>query len=918
MNFQRRTFVVKSQDRTSGTTTDFLYKLPMQLRDVVHVNLQHAIVENGVFNVTSENNKFVLNQLKNNPLTDSSGSGSGGDAYTDFAFKGNAVKIIVDGDGNTQLFGLGKGGNALLTAEIPTYPSPILWSAIQPNNIPFSETGNISELKCIGYTDTTNGGLGTIIVGGDLMRSGLPSQLLRSIDGGVTFDYVPIGIGMPANSVNAIGWGLANSVPTWFMVGEDGTSGVKNKFEIDGTNDTLTLTLNSTPTTAVIPHDVYSKSALVDAVNVAIASALAGTPTASGKLTLTSNPYFNFEYTNPSTFSHISNTADEKLVGSVTLPANGSANAVFTWNYRMTRGDSGSNQAYRWFIRRMDGTLVSNSGFLTSSGSPVPVDYIESNSISFGDFQYNGGEVLQLWFQPVYGGSYAKNVGFKISLQQQDSGTAYFMNTSTDTSVIATLIAGNPLGTMLGVLTDVEFTTIGAPAQEKLTPNVASTYPLWTSIDDGLTWNPLLVEKSVDSDSSYDFGGFSMNINADNKIILGTDEGLLIADLDTYTTKWSVIDKDSSGTFLGTITAMDYAVGSPSATFVFGNSAGTIYQIKSTDTAEIGATFPTPTKLTSLVENPNGNVGVPSQVKLIKFTGILDNVYPTWIMGGSSLCYSTSTTNDITQITLVPFNSSTNASNFPELEPINGLEYDVATKTCIIVGTPIGEYTCSNYTNTKDLTNWIVEKEYLSNKLIQIPVGYYNDTYLTSTLQTLLNDNVVPDGGAFYVELLSNGKIVITNTSVSNWAIRFSNGNIQYTGTAFLLGFLDLDRYYAPLEFDTGLSSSFIQSDMDGGLNLSSYEYVCIQSDKFGNDMMTNKGTAFWWFVPNVSNGVNSTSIVYENTRNPTLEYLRIPRDIEQFDIRVIDQNGKIIQVADQKNVTIVIEFYLKTTCYPR
>jgi hypothetical protein len=120
------------------------------------------------------------------------------------------------------------------------------------------------------------------------------------------------------------------------------------------------------------------------------------------------------------------------------------------------------------------------------------------------------------------------------------------------------------------------------------------------------------------------------------------------------------------------------------------------------------------------------------------------------------------------------------------------------------------------------------------------------------------------------------------------------------------------------LEFDTGLSSSFIQSDMDGGLNLSSYEYVCIQSDKFGNDMMTNKGTAFWWFVPNVSNGVNSTSIVYENTRNPTLEYLRIPRDIEQFDIRVIDQNGKIIQVADQKNVTIVIEFYLKTTCYPR
>lgn len=62
-NFQRTTLLINSKYRVnpSGTTsTNFIYRFPQKVNNVVHINLLQAVIENGVYNITNLNDTFVL------------------------------------------------------------------------------------------------------------------------------------------------------------------------------------------------------------------------------------------------------------------------------------------------------------------------------------------------------------------------------------------------------------------------------------------------------------------------------------------------------------------------------------------------------------------------------------------------------------------------------------------------------------------------------------------------------------------------------------------------------------------------------------------------------------------------------------------------------------------------------------------
>lgn len=960
---------MNSRDRATGSATNFLYRLPNQMRDVVHVNLLHCIVENGVFNVDDTNNKFMLNQESNNLVNDL----GVGEVPVDFPYLGNQLLAYSNGGSAPVYYGVGKGGNALMWCE-PTLqvdtPISLDWEVKQPLNAQIwnNNIGNPTELMCIASDQT-----GTIVVGGNnLVSQGYGTNFAISLDasaGGLdsTFD-TQLATGGPSKSVNAIAYASVDGTPMWVCTGDDSLAKIPTQIKIDDTNNEVVVGVFDASRTkfvaalnyaeivfasrftatndggfqAFIPSQVYTPETYVEAMNLAMTNNI-------GFLTSPAFSAIEFEVNE---FGTVSAYATVSVVnpsypvdgrGGYFFRAIGMANGL--WGLEAGSSDVGGELVFgvryadivlanigdRIPFRLYGASLVGLSEFPASGLPPtIEIGIPEAKiSINIPDGNYTPTAfALELTTKinailnstPLYT---LFGLDLQITYDQAEDSFAFIDATATpylsislnqfgDTQTPVRVAFAKILGLLEGY--DFTFETIESIAPSTVGYNLLVPCSTWTSVD-GIDWTPIahpLLQNIVGHSISI------INLASTNgpAVVVGTDDGIVYND-GTDLTIWSSIktttNELSAVVSYGKVYAVETALNSATNGVIvaFGCLGGQVYF---DDDFWLTAT-PTPTKLTTLTHSPNNFEPV---CNAIKFTGNITGSQPTWIFAGSSMSFISSNTELLTgkTLTIVPFNSgpATDPSGYPFIEYINGIATfeDKGDVYTALVGDNTGQYSCTDITASATLDSWTGLQPFKNNVLIQIPTGYYTNTSLSSTIAELLNNQAISGNGTFYTEVQTDGTFVIANTTSGNWGIRFMNGTLQYSGTAALLGFADVSFQYVPKVLQGQDGPYTLKSDVEGGLDLVPFEYVLLQSDKFGNDLMTNSGLSAWWLVPNVANGVNSNSIVYENTRNPTLEYLTNPRDIEQFDIRILNSNGEIIELQDDKNVTLVIEFYTK------
>lgn len=208
---------------------------------------------------------------------------------------------------------------------------------------------------------------------------------------------------------------------------------------------------------------------------------------------------------------------------------------------------------------------------------------------------------------------------------------------------------------------------------------------------------------------------------------------------------------------------------------------------------------------------------------------------------------------------------------------------------------------------------------------VQIPVGYYDDVTLASTLGLVMSETSLANGGStlYFVQILSNGVLSISADNNVNFAIAFSNilGSTPQPATALLLGF---DNYTDINYYSSLLSGLYRTVRGDFPMSLASFDYLLVKSQKLGNDisfcatgiqspppstLLTPSSAGCFAFVPNITPQTSSTTIIYENTRTPDLETLKYPFSLDYIDIQITDKYGRVVNSRDN-NVTVVIDVY--------
>jgi hypothetical protein len=951
------------------------------MRDVVHVNLLHCIVENGVFNVDDTNNKFMLNQASN-ALSEELGSQL---TYADFPYLANQVIAYSYNDGPPTFYGVGKGGGALLWCEPtlqPDTPIHLDWAIKKPDtNAPTwnNNIGNATELMCIASNQTTTDGATIVVGGNNLVSQGHQTNFAICQDAGFggelsTFDTA-IAVGGPSKSVNGVAYVEVSGespTPYWVCTGDDSLRTEKNAIKIDDTNNkivinvvdlnqdkifipndlSITVGTTSFPQSSVemLPSGFYTKESFASTfdnrVNVILGDQVKYIgPVLSIQSSFDSNNNFTItalgklDNNFPDDIKYTTFILGDALrllglnVGEVMAVEHNKFNNSEYTNvnfYGMIFGTI--NQYPQVTLQIQLGFPDQNFTVTFPSGNFSPADFATQLTLTLNtainSVPLLSGRNVDLFFDyDLEADMFAYNDStinhpFDITLKQSGEFQTPV------TVAFGKIIGLDEYDLYFGV--DVSDTSVGY--------NLVRPYSTWWS-SDGITWTP------ITDVALLSVVGNCVSISNNNgdgpAVVIGTDDGVVYNDGTSLTNAWTKLTTsqpleveaevlaDVATKLVGTLDEVSetnlgkvYAVasapnGNGGFVIAIGCLGGQVYYnndfwSKATPTVTLDL-------LTTLLRSPNDYDPV---CNAIKFTGNTDGNYPTWIFAGSSMSYITSSgANTLTgeSVSVVQFNSgpAQNPSGYPYLEYINGIETVIVNDgspivyTCL-VGDNSGQYSCSDITSAPELNSWTGVQPFANNILIQIPVGYYTNTSLVSTIAELLNNQAISGNGTFYTEVQADGTFVIANTTSGNWGIRFMNGLSTYEGTATLLGFSDVSKQYEPSVLQGQEGPYTLKSDVDGGLTLTPFEYVLVQSDKFGNDLMTSAGLSAWWLVPNVANGVNANSIVYENTRNPTLEYLNNPRDIEQFDIRVLNSDGQVIELQDNKNVTLVIEFYTK------
>lgn len=966
--FGRRQYLVNSRDRATGSATNFLYRLPNQMRDVVHVNLLHCIVENGVFNVDDTNNKFMLNQ-ESNTLDEELGDSS---IPIDFPYLGNQILVYKDASVGPVYYGVGKGGNALMWCEPtlqPDTPISLDWKVKQPLNAQIwnNNIGNPTELMCIASNQT-----GTIVAGGNnLVAQGYGSNFAVSLDANVggldsTFD-TQLATGGPSKSVNAIAYASVGGTPMWVCTGDDSLANIPTAIKIDDTNNQALINVfdpsqtkfavnnnsalivfasrftavNDDGFQTAIAPQMYTRETYVEAMNLAMTDSI-------GSLTSPAFSSIEFEVNEFGTVSAyaivsvVNPSYDPTRRGGYYFRAIGMANNL--WGLEAGSSDVGGELVFgvryadivlanigdRIPFRLYGASLTGLSQFPAAVFPPtIQIGIPESNiSVNVPDGNYTPTAfALELQTRinaslnalPVFS---LFGLDLQITYDQAEDSFVFIDATATpylsvslnqfgDTQTPVRVAFAKILGLLEGYAFAFETTESLAPSPVGY--NLKVPCSTWTS-SDGIDWIPIkdpLLQNIVGHSISI------IDTTTGPAVVIGTDDGIVYNDSNDFTV-WFALGKSTqlSEIKYGKVYAVETALNPTNNGVIvaFGCLGGQVYF----DDDFWATATPTPTLLTTLTRSPNSFDPV---CNAIKFTGDVTGSQPTWIFAGSSMSFISSDTALLTgkTVTLVPFNSgpALDPAGYPFIEYINGIatyEDDAGVVYTALVGDNTGQYSCTDITASATLDSWTGIQPFKNNVLIQIPVGYYTNTSLASTISELLNNQAISGNGTFYTEVEGDGTFVISNTTSGNWGIRFMNGTIEFIKTAGLLGFSDVSKQYRPSVLQGQDGPYTLKSDVEGGLNLVPFEYVLVQSDKFGNELMTNSGLSAWWLVPNLANGVNSNSIVYENTRNPTLEYLTNPRDIEQFDIRILNSNGGYITLQDNSNVALVIEFYTKKT----
>ena len=187
--------------------------------------------------------------------------------------------------------------------------------------------------------------------------------------------------------------------------------------------------------------------------------------------------------------------------------------------------------------------------------------------------------------------------------------------------------------------------------------------------------------------------------------------------------------------------------------------------------------------------------------------------------------------------------------------------------------------------------------------------GYYNVQTLSLAMSLALNtqNHIISPANVFVTEVNNQGILRITNNARADWSIGFPQVGFQ-TMVGFVGG-ATTNPIPTFLPDPTPNGPYFVYGFQS--IYLANYDMLLIQSDRLGNELTSRQGFNAWRSILNGNSLTNSTSITYENTRNPTLECVwKVPRDFEWIDVRLVDIYGSVVDIGANNNMQLVVECY--------
>jgi len=917
MSFTRKQIIVRSQDRDktgSDSATDFTYTLPFQIRDVVHTNLLHCCVENGIYNIDDTNNNLVLSM------------NSTDNTNIDFPYQGRGCVSVSNSTNDLMCWvGVGVGPNALMSTLYLSQGGsgtafPPTWSKKSITGKQWTDT---TELTCV---DSRNQ---VVLVGGNnTISQGYIGNLFYApaSDTNIVFEEV---VGGPSTCVNSVSIGAS-----MIAVGNDSASQEFKKIKIDSSINQLIVrkqtnnfyksntggnliiqvktggTWGGPYTIPDVPATTYSINTYCEAVNNSISANFPVTEFSIQLVPVTQSQFQVVIHPN----GPLGNLTAVRMWGSLPATDWGITDMYTSESFPAYPEFGGQSLFYTALSGGSD--IIIPAGFYPTVNSPFQplnppinpfINIVALNSsqiilVDDGVYTIDALASLITYNISAYGGSVvptvtSSNNKFVFSSNQDPALKGYIV--SIDQFSDPTNADAIALGNLMGLTTAMVFTQGGSTAENDVAFNYAVQYPVWTS-SDGTTWNRVLDDYF---DGKIAYSCCTGLLTSPSTVSLVGGNGWIAATSDAWTTKtvfttyYDVYDAVQPLSDLGNCTAIKIA-DSDNDMVVFGFSNGAILYLDNS----VG---PTLHYVNTLNPTPSGK---PACVTGITLRGVDGNAI--WVIVGSGIAYSTGVKFTVdTVLSYVPTDS------LPNLDPIQGASLstlsDSTSLQLLAVGNNIGDLSCFVTNTATTLDDWTSEKDFEDTVLIQLPIGYYTNALLGLTLETIFNEVSTLSTGKFYVEVMTNGNLDISHTTSTSWGIIFNYGDYIFSKTATTLGFQKTDSYYRPFTYEGNIGPFFIESDIAGGVNLRTYEYVLVKSDKFGNDLIS-KSVPAWWFVPNEGTSANPNSIMYENVRPPVLQFLNNPRDISQFDIKITDPTGEVINIADNQNSTLVIEFYCK------
>jgi hypothetical protein len=199
---------------------------------------------------------------------------------------------------------------------------------------------------------------------------------------------------------------------------------------------------------------------------------------------------------------------------------------------------------------------------------------------------------------------------------------------------------------------------------------------------------------------------------------------------------------------------------------------------------------------------------------------------------------------------------------------------------------------------------------------VVLSTGYYDSTafeiVLGAALTAASTDSTLASVWSVAIEV-DTGKLSIINATTEKWAIMFTSGLSTQPGTAAMMGFSPVSGIFSPPLYQVSPPYNVVSTR---SMHLPNFDYLLVLSQVLGvgDNVETPNGIAAWAFIPNTTRVFGSSTISWENTRQPFLDLAsQTSRDITTVDIAITDAQGSVVDTRGN-HTAFLVELYSRVT----